>query len=166
TADERAAGRPAVDHHDAALIGELQPRVALLRRLDLDRPRAVHVQRPLGNVEVVRAHVGQAAAGVFLVTAPGGEVIVYPLGAEIRVIVALRGRAEPEVPVRALGRLLRRQLALDRRAAHADADRVDLADAPAPHVRGRLEEVLAVLAALLAAGLEDDLVVFHGLDDL
>ena len=50
-----------VDHADAVGVDEHQPRALLriLRRDHLDRPAAVHAERPLGDVEVVRAHVGQ-----------------------------------------------------------------------------------------------------------
>ena len=67
---ERAAAGAAVEHLDAVGVDELAGRSRrCLGRLNLDRAGCVHVQGPLGDVEVVAPHVGQHAAGVFAVVA-------------------------------------------------------------------------------------------------
>src|SRR5205085_1785638 len=122
---ERATRRPAVEHDHARGVDELAAGVALPRRLDRDRPGAVRAQRPLGDVEVVGAHVGQAAPGVLAVVAPGGEVLVDAPGAEHGAVLALGGWAQPHLPVGPLRRLFARQLARGGRAADADLHRLD-----------------------------------------
>src|SRR6185312_5653256 len=77
-----AAHRTFIDHllvgdddvvsHLAAPIDDLRAElvVLFLRRNDLDGAGMVHAQGPLGDVVVVRAPVGDVAAGVFAVVAP------------------------------------------------------------------------------------------------
>src|SRR6185312_5526323 len=67
---EGAAAWTAVEHLDAVRVEEALPRVAILRLLDLGRPTLVHAQGPLRDVEMMRAHVGQHAAGVLTVETP------------------------------------------------------------------------------------------------
>ena len=80
-------------------------------------------------------------------------------GQSIVVESAGRRRAVPHLPVDAFGRRLVGQIARTAGAADADAHRADLADPAAADVFDRLAEMAAELGALLAAGLEDDLVV-------
>src|SRR5258708_953829 len=70
---ESAVAHTAVEHLDAVGVDEAQSRLAALRRMDFGRGAVVHVERPLRDVEVVRSHVGQEAAGVFAIVAPGRE---------------------------------------------------------------------------------------------
>src|SRR5207249_4732031 len=98
----------------------------------------------------VGTEIGDAAAGVLAVAPPIRVTPVDALGAEDFVVAALRGRAEPEVPIGPFGNRLFGQVARDRRVADADADGVQLADAAvADQLDGRAK-VVGILAALLA----------------
>src|SRR5262249_32755183 len=148
----------AVEHLDPAGVGELQPHGRRARRrLDLDRAAAVHAEGPLGDVEVVGAHVGQPAAGVLAVVAPGREVAVDAPGAQRLAVLTPRRRPQPQVRVGPLRHRLAGQVARDRRAADADADGLHLAQEAAADQLAGQPEPAAELAALLAAGLEHDL---------
>src|SRR5262249_8986938 len=127
-----------------------------------DRAGVVHAQAPLGDVEVVGAPVGHHAAGVLAVLPPVGEVGVHAARAEDRVVRPLRGRPQPAVPVQAGLFLLLRQVARLAGAADVDVDRLDLADAAAAHQLAGGAELVA--GALLAAGLEDAVVLAGRLD--
>src|SRR5262245_40377975 len=110
------------------------------------------------------AHVGEATAGVFAVVAEGGEVVVDAARAE-DVVVGAGGRgAIPHFPVGPLWGLLVGQVAGNGGATDADADGANLADAAAADVFDGAAEDAAELGALLAAGLEDDVVVAGGAD--
>src|SRR5262245_14379995 len=156
---ERAAARAAVEHLHAIRVHEAQPRRPPLRRDDLRRAAVVHVEGPLRDVEVVRPHVGQAAAGVLAEVAPAREVPVNAERAQLVVELARRRRAVPPLPVHTVRRPLDGQVAGPGRAADADADRAHAADAAAAHVLDGPAEIAVELDALLAAGLEDDVVV-------
>src|SRR5437763_1260705 len=70
-----------------------------------------------------------------------------------------RRRAVPHFPIDAFRRLLRRQVARPGRGADTHAHRPHPPDAAAPYVLDGLAELAVELGALLAAGLEDDVVV-------
>ena len=131
----------------AALVG-----LGRLEDLDGDGAAAVLVQGPLGDVEVVGTPVGHLAAGVLV---PPAELVVAVRLVALLAIGDLRGRAEPEVPVQALGDGRLRERAARRVAADAALDGLDLADAAGADQLDRQAEHAAELGALLAAGLQD-----------
>ncbi len=165
-AGEDAAAGAAVGHDDAVGIDVLHAvrGLGIVGRDDLDGAGFIHAEAPLGDVVVVRAHVGVAAAGVFAIVAPGGEVIVHAPGAEHRVVRPHGRGAEPEVPVEAGLHLLGGQVAPAARAAHADGDGLDLAQPAAADDFRRLAELAEHVGTLLAAGLEDALVFARRVD--
>src|SRR5262245_5321684 len=155
---EDAIRSSAVEHDDAAGVDECEAALGIAgRRLDADGAARAGSHGPLCDVEMVRAHVGQTAAGVFAVIAPGREVIVNSLRTEDLVVAAFGRGAEPEVPVGPWRHRLLGQVARDGRVADADVDRLHLANAAVAHALRCLAEHAAVFAALLAAGLENDL---------
>ena len=103
----------AVVHDDpvGVAIGELLEFFSI-RSMDLHRPALIHSEPPLGDVEVMGAPVGHAAAGVGFVVSPGGVVAVDALGAEGFVVAAQGGRPQPRVPVGILRRWLFRKIAI------------------------------------------------------
>ena len=105
--------------------GELLVLLAV-RRVDFSRPAVVHVQRPLHDVEVVRAPVGHAAAGVVAEAAP-------PKRVDLGVVRPPRCRADPHVPVEPFGHRLGRQVAVAGRPAHTHVRGEQLADASVAH---------------------------------
>src|SRR5690348_4938933 len=142
--------------------------VALARRRNnLDGPRAVHPQRPLGDVEVVGAPVGDVAAGVFAVIAPAGveRVLVRIAGITTDDVVPrpLGRLAKPYVPFEPFGRRLRRQVAGLAGRADAHPHLLNLPDPAVLDVFARLAE--RPLRALLAAGLENPIAFADAIDD-
>ena len=116
---------------------------------------AVHAQAPLGDVVVMGAPVGHLAAGVFV---PPAELVM----AALLDIGNVGRRAFPEVPVEAFGNGSFGERAADRIVADPGLDGVDLAD---PAVADELAgQAVAGVGALLAAGLEDAVILPRGLD--
>ena len=155
-----------VNEFDAVLIDHPQATAALLWRDDFDGNCFVEIHRPLGDVEVVRAHVAESATGIFTVTPPLREVLVHVDRAEDFVKAALRSRPQPHLPVYAIRLGLRWQIAADRRGADTYFHLLDFADSAIAHALDRLPEFPAVLGALLAADLKDDVVSPGSLDRL
>ena len=103
----------------------------------------VFLQRPLGDVDVVRAPVGELAAGVFV---PPAKLVVAPPLA----VVHLRRLAEPHLPVEFLRRLRDGERTSRRTAVDADRHLLDVAEQPlVDHVHRSQELIL--LAPLLRA---------------
>src|ERR1051326_3129735 len=78
-AREDTAAGAAMSQHDAVGVGELNAAFGLgiIGRSDRDGAGVVHAEAPLGDVIMMRAHVGVAAAGVFAILAPGREMVVH-----------------------------------------------------------------------------------------
>ena len=131
----------------AALVG-----LGRLEHFHRDGAAAVLVQGPLRDVQVVRAPVGHLAAGVVV---PPAELVVAVRLLALLAIGDLRGRAEPEVPVQALGDRRFRDRAARRVAVDAALDGLDLADAAGADQLDRQAEHAAEIGSLLAAGLQD-----------
>ena len=114
----------------------------------------------------MRAHVAEAAAGVFAVAPPLGEMAMNVGGAQHGAKGALGCRAKPHVPVDAVGFFLGEQITGKAGGANADLDFADFTHAAVADAFHGLAEVTAKLRALLAADLIDDVVFaggFHGL---
>ena len=107
----------------------------------------------------MRTHVGQPATGVFAIIAPRREVVVDAERAENLIERARGRRPVPQIPVDTIGSLLVAEVARPGRAADADAYGANRADAAAAHILDGFAEMAAELGSLLAAGLEDDVVV-------
>src|SRR5204862_3048228 len=93
-------------------------------------------------------------------------VAMNPLGTEHRAVAALRRWAIPHLPVGPLGNLFHREIAVYGRVADTDAHRLHLADTAAADVLRGPAKHAAELRPLLTAGLEDDLVLAHLIDNL
>ena len=125
--------------------------MAGIHTIDLDRPLAlgIFLQRPLRDVDMVRAPVGELATRIFV---PPAEFIVAAAVAEGHL-----GRlTEPHVPIEAAGHILDRKGATDRACADAGRHFLDLAEqALVDDVHGPAELVL--LSPLLRADEELEL---------
>src|SRR5688572_12350306 len=149
-----------MNHLDA---GENQPRTGLgpgvFRGNDFDRPGLIEVERPLRDVEVMRADVGEPAAGILAIRTPRGKMVVDTARAE-RGMIGPRGRVtEPQVPVEPGLHGLLLQIAPAAGSADPDANRLDLANAPAADQFARQRKFPELAGPLLAAGLEHALVL-------
>ena len=141
-AEEIHAESALVFQDDAVGIDEFGPlaRARFFRRQNLDRAAAVHAQAPLGDVEVVRAPVGNAPAAELPVAAPGGIMLVDPARAQRGVVRPHPGGPHPKVPVEPRFHRLLGEVARNRRTAEATLHALDLADRPVEHQLARHAE--------------------------
>src|SRR5262249_12135747 len=134
--------------------------VGLLRRrlplgLHGDRSTAVGAAAPLGDVVVMRAPVGQLAAGIVV---PPAEFIM----AALLDVIDRRRRAEPHFPIQLLRRLLDLEWATLGIRADARLDPGQLAD---PTVADQLaRQAESPIRSLLAANLENAIRFLGNLD--
>ena len=147
-----------VNKFNTVFVDHPQTAVACFWRYDFDGNCFVEIHRPLGNVEVVRAHVAESAAGIFTVTPPLREVLVHVDGTKNLVEAALRSRAKPHLPIDPIRLGFCGQIAADCRSPHPDLHLFDFADAAVADALDRLPKSAAVLGALLAADLKNDVV--------
>ena len=110
---------------------------------------------PLGDVEVMGAPVGHAAAAVLAEGPPRREMLVHAARAEHRTVRPHRRGSQPAVPIQAGLQLFAGQFAGRRRTADAHHHLLDLAELAVADQFARIAELL--IRPLLAAGLEDDL---------
>ena len=155
-----------VNKFNTVFVDHPQTAVACFWRYDFDGNCFVEIHRPLGNVEVVRAHVAESAAGIFTVTPPLREVLVHVDGTKNLVEAALRSRAKPHLPIDPIRLGFRGQIAADCRSPHPDLHLFDFADAAVADALDRLPKSAAVLGALLAADLKNDVVATGRLERL
>ena len=118
----------------------------------LRRLQFAEIGREDRAAEVVRAPVGEAAAGIVDVRPPAIAARAVVTVAAAGVVGLPRSRAEPEFPVDVGGRFLRGQIAGLRRAAHADIDRLDRAEFAGPD---GVHEFLVIFQHTLAAAGDD-----------
>ena len=151
---------------DAVLVGVLDgiigkrgvaARDGLGQDLGLDLVGRDQPDGPVGDVVVVGAPVGHGAAGILI---PVAEERM----AALRDILDRRRLALPEIPVQAGGHGRRAERPLAEAGRQPDIGRLELADAAVADELARQPEHLR--AALLGAGLQDDAVVAHRLDDV
>ena len=135
--------------------GGVSPGDGLGQLLAFDLAGRDKADRPVGDVQVVRAPVGHRAARVVV---PVAEIRV----AALRHVADPRRLPQPEVPVQRRGHrdLLERAVAHARGQPHLGP--LDAADAAVSHELARQPEPLG--AALLHAGLQHGPVLAHGLD--
>ena len=121
-----------MNHFDAVGVAEARAAggLGVGGRDDFHRAALVHAQAPLGDVEVVRAPISHHAARVFPVVPPVGEVRMNPARAEHRIVRALRGGPQPEIPVEAGLQRFRRQVARHGRRADVHDYLFDPANTP------------------------------------
>ncbi len=115
---------------------------------DLGRPGMLHPDRPLRDIDVVGAPVGQLAAGVIV---PPAEESVGPLFD----VGGFGGGAEPAVPIEPNGWRGRLERPLILAAFEPDQHAADGAEPAAADERDRLEEPARELRPLLRSDLED-----------
>src|SRR6185436_15040920 len=123
-----------------------------------DRAGLVEAERPLRDIEMMRADVCHSAAGILAITAPRGKMVVHAARAEHGTVRPRRRVTEPQVPIEAglHGFLL--EIAPPAGPAHADADSFNFADATIADEFARERELPEHPRPLLAAGLQDTLV--------
>ena len=155
-----------VGEHRTAGVNELSAafcRLEILGGFHLHGAVFIHAEAPLGDVDVMRAPVGDHAAAEFAGLAPVREGFAFADRAEFVVEGHERGRAAPHVPVEAFG--LRFFGVGVRRGgiANTNGDAFDLADDTVANEFAGDAELLA--GALHGAGLEHAVVLFDGFDD-
>ncbi len=115
---------------NAIVIGELGAEFSsgLFGWADFDRARVIHVEGPMGDIEVVCSEIAIAAAAVFGEGSPLGVIVVYAAWAEDSVIWPEWGRSEPAVPVESRFHRLLGQITGSWRTTEVALDTFDLAD--------------------------------------
>ena len=122
----------------------------------LDRAGHIHVEGPLGDIKMMRSHVGQAATGVFTVSAPCREMAMHAFGAQVRVVGPEFSGAYPTVPVGTRWNILAWQIACLRRRANANANHLKFTDKAVANAFHRITKMAAELAALLTSRLKNN----------
>ena len=97
---ESAVGGTTVNKFNSIGVDESKTCVrAVGRRNDFTRSARIHIHRPLRDIEMMRAHIGEAAVGKLSIEPPLRIVRVHTDGAERRVEWAQRCLTEPLLPV-------------------------------------------------------------------
>ena len=150
--------------HDAVGIDEL---AALLgggpvrRGAHFDGAAVIDIHRPVGDVHLVGAPVGNRSTAKFPGPAPSREIFGRADGAEGGVVVDERAGAAPAGPVEAGRQGLGGEVVGNRRSPEMDVDGVDAPEHTVAHEFDGGAELRR--GALLGTGLEHTFGVAHGL---
>ena len=141
-----------IDQSEAAVFSRC-------RREDPSRSGRVPAKGPLGDVEVMCPHVGQATPGELSVLPPGGVVTMFVDRAQVLVKRSSGGRAQPSIPgvvIHGLGKWPGRQVTSDRGITDADTNPADIADGSVPNEFRCSHEMSSEFRSLLTPDLKRD----------
>src|SRR5262245_18887941 len=134
-ADERYTSAFTMNDFHAILVNEPHALLGIdvFWRNDLDWPRFIHAEAPLGNVEMMCAPVGHHAARVFAVVAPIWKMIVHTARAKDGIVWPLGSRPEPGIPIETRFPWFLRQVTPFAGTTDVDNNRFDFSNSSASH---------------------------------